>query len=85
MKPIVQLEIGESIKTTHDLTDSKIRFWKYSSECASVGGGMLKGTTFTVAEKCAVAGAMWVKLEIPGRDPPGFLKVSGEELAWNFE
>jgi len=62
-----------------------VRHWRYASECADIGGGLMIGTQLKVLEVSKLAGQMWIVVAIPGGDPPKRLKISGEEYAHNFK
>ena len=47
---------------------------------------MVPGAELTVVEMAKpLGGEWWVKAQIPGRDPAGFLKIAGDELGPNFK
>ena len=85
MKPIVQLRPGNKVKTKRTLNDQIIKFWRYARENGNRRNTMLSGTILTITETNPGPGNSWVKLEIPGTHPPAFLKVSGQELAGQFD
>jgi hypothetical protein len=74
-----------SAKNKRLLTDGVVKHWRYASECASLGGGLMPGSSLSVVEVGKTANVHWrVKLDIPGRSPSASLKVSGEELGMNL-
>ena len=86
MKPAMQLQKGEVVKNKRLLTDGIVKHWRYASECASLGGGLMPGSSLSVVEVGKTANVhWWVKLDIPGRSSSASLKVSGEELGLNFD
>ena len=80
----INLKKGQRVKTTRFLSNVELRSWKYNSECADLCGGLMSGAQLEVAEVSQVPGNVWFRLALPGRFPPSFLKVGGEEFAWNF-
>ena len=82
--PLVMLNRGDIITARVILHDQRIRHWKYGGECTPVVGSFAVGTSFNVVELNKVPGQMWVRVQIPGRNPPGYLKISGEEYAAAF-
>ncbi|MCP1831643.1 hypothetical protein ACVW1B_004423 [Bradyrhizobium sp. USDA 4502] len=85
MKPFIQLRKGDSVRNKKLLTDAITKFWRFGSECSSLGGGLMPATVLLITEISTRMGDQWVKLEIPGRSPKAMLKVAGEELPNNFD
>jgi hypothetical protein len=86
MKPAMQLQKGEVVRNKRLLNDAIIKHWRYAGECASLGGGLMPGSSLSVLEVGKADNVRWwIKLEIPGRFPSASLKVSGEELGLNFD
>lgn len=81
---IIALNQGSSITPTRLITPAMVRHWRYASECADVGGGLMVGTQLRIVELSKVAGRMWLRVAIPGGDPPKTLKIAGDEYAHNF-
>ncbi|CAN5298694.1 hypothetical protein BH11PSE10_BH11PSE10_05580 [soil metagenome] len=81
---IINLQAGGNITPLRHINPTMVTHWKYAKECASIGGGLLPGAELRIAEVSKIPGAMWVRVEIPGRDPVAFLKIAGEEYALNF-
>jgi len=47
---------------------------------------MVPGAELVVAEIAKpLRGPWWIRAQIPGRDPAGFLKIAGGELGANFK
>ena len=83
---ILNLQIGSVITPTRMINSVMIQHWKYAKECANVYGGMVSGAELIVVEIAKpLGGEWWVKVQIPGRDPAGFLKIAGDELGPNFK
>ncbi len=80
----IHLTRGAVVSNKWLLTNARVRSWKYASECADVLGGLMPGSSLTVEEVCKTPGSVWFKLGMAGRFPPAFLKLSGEEFAWNM-
>jgi hypothetical protein len=59
--------------------------WRFAAECAAIGGGLMPGPELRVVKVSKAPGNLWVWAELPGRDPPAFLKIAGEEYAPNFK
>ena len=83
--PIIQLNGGEEITPRVPINDSRIANWKYRSECDQIGGTLLAGAILKVVEVSKQPGAMWVRVQIPGRSPAAFLKIAGEEYSSAFQ
>jgi hypothetical protein len=77
---IMTLSPGMHITPTRLIENARVRHWKYRAECASVGGGLMPGAQLRVAEVGQAPGHMFVVAQLPGSDPPRFLKISGAEL-----
>jgi hypothetical protein len=77
------LKSGQTVKTKHLIRRDRIMHWRYGRECADVGGGLMAGATLRVVQVHAVA-PTFALLELPGRSPAAYLKVSGDEMAANF-
>jgi hypothetical protein len=85
MKPIVALTVGNLVRPKRMLMNSTVKGWKYGKECDNLGGGLMPQAELRIVETSILPGRMWVRAQIPGRDPPAFLKISGEELGGNFD
>lgn len=83
--PILHLRGGEEITPRVPLTDARTRQWRYASECDRIHGTLITGARLRVVEFSTLPGNMWVKVQIPGRTPPGYLKIAGEEYAAAFQ
>ena len=83
MKPVKDLKVGDRVKLKQAISNEIVKSWKYANACDNVAGGIQANTVFTIVEAHATSFPR-VKLQIPGRDPPGYLTVSGEELSWKF-
>lgn len=81
---IINLQIGMNITPVRHINPIMVSHWKYASECANVGGGLMPGAIMRITEISKVAGAMWVRVEIPGRIPSAHLKIAGAEFGSNF-
>jgi hypothetical protein len=81
---IVNLQVGKFITPIRHINPTMVSHWKYSAECASIGGGLLPGAELRIAEISKIPGSMWVRAEMPGRTPVASLKIAGEEYALNF-
>ena len=81
---IITFRAGQFITPLRDINPTMISHWRYAKECASVGGGLLPGAELKIDELSKIPGAMWLRVEIPGRHPVARLKISGEEFAVNF-
>jgi hypothetical protein len=77
------LKAGASVTTRFLITQDRARHWRHAATNAPVGGGIMPGTSLTVAAVQMNPPA--VKLELPGRSPPAFLVLTGEELAGCFD
>jgi hypothetical protein len=49
------------------------------------GGGLMPKPELPVVATSVLPGRVGVRAQLPGRDPLPFLKISGEELAGNFD
>ena len=83
--PIIRLNGGEEITPRVPINDARVKNWKHSSECDPVGGTLLAGAVLKIVEVSKQPGAMWVRVQIPGRSPAAFLKIAGEEYANAFQ
>lgn len=83
--PIIHLRGGEEITPRLPITDARTRHWKYAAECDPINGTLATGTRLVVVDYSKLPGHMWVKVQIPGRTPPGFLKIAGPEYASAFQ
>jgi hypothetical protein len=81
---IIALKVGQYITPTRILNSAAVAYWRYASECADIGGGLMPGAELRVVATSAQPGRRWVCAEIPGRYPTASLKISGEEYAGNF-
>lgn len=77
------LRKGDRVSLRRNLNPTMVSNWKFAKECAGIGGGIMAGTVFMVAD--FNTRELWVSLEIPGRSPPAFLKVAGVEISGNFD
>jgi hypothetical protein len=84
MKPIVQLKIGDRITPIRMIIPAAVKNWRYAAESDSIGGGLMPGTDLQIVGLGTEPGQLWVRAQLPGRTPHAFLKISGEEPAWNF-
>lgn len=80
----INVQVGRSIPPRRIINPTMVRHWKYAKECSEVGGGIMPGRNLKVVLTSNTPGQVWVKVELPGRDPVGYLKISGEEYAHNF-
>ena len=80
---INKINSGDRIMARLSINQIKVSNWKYRKECDSVGGGIMPGTVLVVVE--VNQRELWIRIEIPGRSPPGYLKVAGVELSSNFD
>src|SRR3982751_1311679 len=76
---IVNLIEGSVITPTRFIKPGK--HWHYARECAGLSGGLMPGAELKVVDVSKVSGSLWVKAELPGRDPVAYLKIDGEEYA----
>lgn len=81
---IITLQVGKTIKPLRHINPAMVSHWKYAKECASIGGGLIPGAELKIVEVSKIPGAIWVRVEIPGRTPTAYLKISGGEYAHNF-
>jgi hypothetical protein len=81
---IIALRPGQHITVTREINSAMAASWKYSKENASVLGGLLPGIELRVIELSTKPDAMWVRVELPGRHPAGYLKIAGEEYGHSF-
>ena len=82
---INSLNVGQVITPRRQINPIMVSHWKYSKECASIGGGLMPGAALKIIAISKIPGQMWVQVEIPGRSPVATLKISGEEYANNFQ
>ena len=85
MPPIIQLKIGDRVTPRFVINAVKARNRKFARESADIGGGIMPQAELVVAETSTRMGDLWVKLSLPGRDPPAYLKLAGDELGGNFD
>ena len=78
------LNIGMKITPGRMLTDIQINYWQYAGECDGILGGLMPGAELEIVEVNRIAGAMWIRVKLPGAYPPKFLKIAGQEYAQNF-
>jgi hypothetical protein len=81
---ILLLNPGQYITPTRQINRTMVSHWRFAKECDDIGGGMMPGAELKVVEVGKAAGNMWVKAELSGRYPSAFIKIAGEEFAWNF-
>lgn len=81
---IISLNPGNIITPTRIINPTMVNYWHFSAECSDIGGGMMPGTELQVVEVNKVPGQMWVRVMLPGRTPPGYLKITGGEYSNNF-
>ena len=82
---IVELNPADMITPIRVLNKVMLSHWRFATECADIGGGLMPGAELSVVEVNKAPGKLWVRVELPGRDPSAFLKVAGEEYALNFK
>lgn len=83
-KPVIAMKAGDVVINKFKLTNSIIKHWMYSAECADVFGGISPGSEFKVIETQSVRHPFWIILAIPGRDPVASLKLSAQEFVMQF-
>lgn len=84
--PLIALRVGDVITPRMEINSARVAHWRYAAECSPLmGTSIAPGARLRVVEIGTVAGAMWVRVELPGRFPPGFLKIAGEEYSACFE
>jgi len=85
--PIINLKRGDVIVPRVDIDDARISHWQFAAECNRLHGGRLaRGVArMKIVDFSKQPGAMWVKVQIPGRHPPAYLKIAGGEYAAAFE
>ena len=81
---IASLRAGDRITPVRPLMPQTLAQWDYASECATIGGGLLPGSDLVVQSVRAGPDRPWVRVEIPRRDPPAYLKIPGEMFGANF-
>lgn len=84
-KSIVSLKPGDKITPLRLVSPEAVAQWAYASECASVGGGLMPGAELIVESVCIGPGPMWVRAQLPRREPPGYIKIPGEAMGANFK
>ena len=77
------LQPGAIVKPRFMLTPDRARQWKNAATNASIGGGIMAGTAMRVDTVSRMPPA--VRLELPGRSPPAFITLTGDEIANLFE
>ena len=82
---IITLQPGDRIAPKRIIQQIRVDHWKFATECGDILGGIMDGTPMKVVEVSKTPGNMWVKAELPGRNPVAYLKISGEEFALNFD
>jgi hypothetical protein len=82
---IIRLNAGDVITPTRVLNKVMLSHWRFAAECPDIGGGLMPGAELKVVEVSKSPGNLWVRAELPGRHPPAYLKVAGEEYALNFK
>jgi hypothetical protein len=83
--PIIHLSAGEEITPRVPINDVRARNWKHHSECDPIHGTLIPGARLRIVEVSKRPGAMWVRVQIPGRSPAAFLKLAGDEYASAFQ
>ena len=85
--PLYQVKIGFLITPRFNLSDAHLVHFKYFDECDPIRGSLIAGIAhLTIVEKSPHDNFSdkWLKVSIPGCDPPRILKLSGEEYAMKF-
>jgi len=82
---IIRLNAGDVITPARVLNKVMVSHWRFAAECDSIGGGLMPGAELKVVEVSKAPGNLWVRAQLPGRDPAAFLKIAGEEYALNFK
>lgn len=82
---IIQLNPGDVVTPIRVLNKVMLSHWRFAVESADIGGGLMPGAELKVVEVNKAPGKLWIRVELPGRHPPAFLKVAGEEYALNFK
>jgi hypothetical protein len=82
---IIELNAGDRITLIRALNRIMVSHWRFAKDCADIGGGLMPGAELTVVEVNKAPGQLWLRAELPGRDPPACLKIAGEEYAPNFK
>ena len=84
--PLFALRVGDVITPRFEINSARIAYWKYAKECSPLMGTSISpGARLTVAQTGLIAGEMWVRVELPGRFPPSYLKIAGDEYGACFE
>ncbi|RZJ13669.1 MAG: hypothetical protein EOP39_00375 [Rubrivivax sp.] len=81
---IMTLEIGNTITPLRHINATMVSYWQFAKECADILGGLMPGAELKIVELSKIPGAMWVRVELPGRLPVASLKIAGEEYGNNF-
>lgn len=77
------LKPGAMVAARMMITPDKARNWKHARTNAAIGGGLVTGAKLKVVQ--VSSNPSFARLELPGRSPPAFITVTGEELAMNFD
>ena len=81
---LIQLREGMAVTPTRMIHNTRITDWKFVTECDDLGTGLMPGDRLEVVEVNKVPGNLWVRVAVPGSEPPVRLKVSNEDYAFNF-
>jgi len=84
MKPIVDLSIGDKICPKFVIDSHRVKHWKYSDECPIHQFNIPTWSVLEIFELNPIPGLQWVKAYLPNTHNTMYLKISGEELSWNF-
>lgn len=86
MPPINQLRIGQIIVPRIPINRTMAANWRYAKECSDIVTGLPVGAELKVVEiNISVPGKYWIRVEIGGSWGTKFLKLSGEEVALQFQ
>jgi hypothetical protein len=85
MQAVFALKSGNRICARLPIDKSKVSNWKYAGECPQNFPMLTPGSVLEIFELSATPGSAWVKAYIPNTLNTMFLKISGEELANNFQ
>ncbi len=56
--------------------------WRYRTENADIGAGLTPAAELKIVEvNASIPGNHWIRVQIPGRNPPAYLKLWGEEVS----
>lgn len=77
------LKPGAIVKPRYMLTPERARQWQHAVTNASIGGGIMPGTAMRVDHVGITPPT--VRIELPGRSPPAFITLTGEEVANLFD